>query len=198
MNLSRRYNTNRIRRTINFVEIYIFLTFLLIFSNTFARYTAKIEGNPRTETATWKIQVNNSEISEGEVLTNSIKLVPDVSTQTTTNNKLAPGQNGYFDIVINPQGTEVAVQYEINIDTTSLPKGINLTKYTIQEDNVEENISNNKITGEIDLNELQQLKESDSKTIRIYWEWNKSGTEIPVGEEVYQIIAEVNLKQKLN
>lgn len=198
MSLSRRYNTNRIKKTINFVEIYIFLTFLLIFSSTFARYTAKIEGNPKTETATWKIQVNNNEISEGETLTNSITLVPEITTQTTTNNKLAPGQNGYFDIIINPQGTEVAVQYEINIDTTNLPKGIDLTKYTIQEDNVEENISNNKITGEIDLNKLQQLEESDSKTIRIYWEWNKNSADMPVGGEGYQIIAEVNLKQKLN
>ena len=41
-----------------------------------------------------------------------IKVIPDNTGET----ELGPGDTGYFDIEINPAGTEVSVEYTININ----------------------------------------------------------------------------------
>ena len=129
-------------------------------------------------------------------LTNTIELIP--TTQTTTDNKLAPGQSGYFDISINPEGTDVGIQYIINLDTTNIPTGVLLDTYEILENGITGRIENSKIEGEINLQQMQQLTSSEKKTIRVYWKWSETSTEIPTGEEKYKIQATITVKQKIN
>lgn len=196
MNLKQRYKSKSKKRFVRFLEFYSILAFFLLFYSTFARYTTVVQNESTVGIANWQISINNNNIINGGTLTNTLELIP--STQTTTNNKLAPGQNGYFDITINPEGTDVAIQYTINIDLKNLPTGIILTTYEILEDNISKNIENNKIEGEINLQQLQQLTSSEAKTIRVYWEWSGTSTDIPTGEENYKIQATIMVKQKIS
>ena len=196
MNLKQRYKSKSKKRFIRFLGFYLVLAFFLLFYNTFARYTTVVQNEAIVAIADWQILINNNDIINGGTLTNTLQLIPSI--QTTTNNKLAPGQNGYFDITINPEGTDVAIQYTINIDLANLPTGIRMTTYEVLEDNISKNIENNKIEGEINLQQLQQLTSSDTKTIRVYWEWSGTSTDIPTGEENYKIQATVTVKQKIS
>lgn len=196
MNLKQRYKSKSKKRFIRFLGFYLILAFFLLFYSTFARYTTVVENESTVAIANWQILINDNDILNGGTLTNTLELIPSI--QTTTNNKLAPGQNGYFDITINPEGTDVAIQYTINIDLTNLPTGIGLTTYEVLEDNISKNIENNKIEGEIDLQQMQQLTSSESKTIRVYWEWSGTSTEIPTGAENYKIQATITVKQKIS
>lgn len=133
MNLKVRYKSSRKKRFARFFAFYSFFALILCFYGSFARYIAVTENSPTIEVATWKILVNGNDISGEKIITNQITLEPNGESKTT-DNKLAPGQTGYFDIIINPDGTEVAIEYSISLDTTNLPEGIVLTAYEVVED----------------------------------------------------------------
>lgn len=196
MNLKQRYKSRGTKRLIRFLGFYSIIAFFLLFYSTFARYTTIVKNESTVPIANWQIKVNNNDILNGGTLTNKIELIP--STQTTTDNKLAPGQNGYFDIIINPEGTDVAIEYILNLNTTNLPSGIILTTYEILNENISANIENNQIEGKINLQQMQQLTSSDAKTIRVYWEWADGSTDIPTGEQNYKIEATITVKQKIS
>ena len=196
MNLKQRYKSKSKRRIFRFLGFYSILAFFLLFYNTFARYTTVVQNESKVAIANWHISINNNNILNSGTLTNTIELIP--TTQTTTDNKLAPGQSGYFDISINPEGTDVGIQYIINFDTTNIPTGILLDTYEILENGITGRIENSKIEGEINLQQMQQLTSSEKKTIRVYWKWSETSTEIPTGEEKYKIQATITVKQKIN
>ena len=198
MNLKERYKTRGKRRIIKFFAFYLFFAFLLIVYSSYSRYTIIEEGTPKAYIASWKVEINNQDITDKQTLTNVIELVPDSTIQTTTDNKLAPGKSGHFDLIINPAETEVAVEYNINFDTTNLPTGIELTRYKIVEDNISENLINSNIVGQINLtNREQALSENDKKTIRVYWEWKEDTVDIPIEGTNYNISVTINLQQKI-
>lgn len=133
MNLKVRYKSSRKKRFARFFMFYSFFALTLLFYSSLARYIAVTENTPTIDVASWKIEVNGNDISGEETVTNQITLVPNGESKTT-DDKLAPGQTGYFDIIVNPEGTDVAIEYSITIDTSNLPTGIVLTTYEIVED----------------------------------------------------------------
>lgn len=199
MNLKLRYKSRGKRKIIRFLVYYSFLAFLLIMYSTFAQYTTVVEGTPKTQVANWNVKINDIDITKENTFTNLIELIPAGDTQTTYKKKLAPGQTGYFEIIINPEGTDVATQYNIDFDTSNLPKGIILTNYEIIEDNISSNfINGTSIEGEINLNNTNQsLSESDKKTVRIYWKWEETSTTIPTKDIKYYINSTITVKQKI-
>lgn len=199
MNLKERYKSSGKKRKFKFFVFYLLLATFLIFYSTYSRYTTIEEGQPKAYIANWKVKINNEDITNKQTLSNMITLVPDTSRETTTDNKLAPGKTGFFDIIIDPTGTEVAIEYTINFDITNLPTGIILTNYEIIEDGISTNFTNTSIFGIINLTEIEQaLDENNKKTIRVYWEWQKDTTEIPTEEDIYDISVTINVRQKLS
>lgn len=196
MTLKNRYKSKKNRRFVGFLGFYMMLTFFLLFYNTFARYTTVLQNESTVAIADWQISINDKDILNEQRLVNSLQLIPD--TNVTTDNKIAPGQKGYFDIIINPEGTDVAIQYMMNFDTTQIPTGIKLKEYKILENGASAKIENNIIEGEINLEEKKQLTQEEQKTIRVFWEWNEVSTYIPTGEEHYLIQATVIIKQKIS
>lgn len=197
MSLRERYKTKSTKRLTSFLFFYLFLTSFFAFYNTLAKYSTIVEDVPTVDIAKWNIMVNNEETIEGQTLTNTIKLIPNDS-QTTANNKLAPGQEGYFDIIINPEGTEVSIEYTVQVNTTTLHPDISLTQYSILEDNITKNYENKEITGNIELTENSSaLTVKEKKTIRIYWEWPETTTSVPTEGENYSISTAIVIKQKI-
>ena len=199
MNLRLRYRSRGKKRIIRFLVFYSFLVVLLILHSTFAKYTTVVDGTPKTQVADWHVKINEIDITQENTFSNLIELIPEGNVQTTYKKKLAPGQTGYFEIIINPEGTDVATQYNIDFDTSNLPKGIILTNYEIIEDNISSNfINGTSIEGEINLNNTNQsLSESDKKTVRIYWKWEETSTTIPTKDIKYYINSTITVKQKI-
>lgn len=198
MNLRERYKSKSKKRLSGFVLFYSFISLILIFYSSFARYTTIAEGTETVAIANWKIMINGTNISDVENVSKVITLVPDSSNQTTKDNKIAPGKSGHFDITLNPAGTEVSIEYTITIETTNLPSGITLTNYEIVETGVNQTLTNNTITGEITLTDTaQELTESDTKTIRIYWNWDENDTIIPDVTTNYNIVVTAKVQQKI-
>jgi len=201
MNLSQRYNAKSNKRFIRFAFFYAVLIIVLLIMSTNAKYISNTPITTKADVAEWKVSINDIDATSQEVYTGEITLVTNSSlNQTTTDNKLAPGKTGYFDIILDPTGTEVSIEYTISFDLSNLPEDLKVKDYTIIEDSTSGVVSENSISGEILLNANKQpLSASDKKTLRVNWEWeDKEINQIPDKNEEYKIEASILVKQKIN
>ncbi len=144
------------------------------------------------ELAKFNVLVNNKNITSDEafdlVLSNN---------ENTYNNKIAPNQNGYFEIEIDPTGTEVSLQYNFLFNLTDLDSEIKLTNYEINGNvyPIEDNI----ISGDLLLPSTgKAFTESDKLNIKINWEWTKEIVNPDVEETTDGIVVISTIKQKIN
>lgn len=67
----------------------------------------------------WQVKLNDSIINSS----NSDFVINDIiwdDSDYVLEGKVAPGMSGYFDIVINPNSTDVSIRYDISFDFSSL------------------------------------------------------------------------------
>lgn len=102
----------------------LIITFVQI-RDMYAVYKDKLSGEYSTSLGKWNVKVNGSDIvSPGNVVDFSMT---QGSVEYETGNfvfdgsdVIAPGTEAFFDILIDTQGTEVAVKYEIEIGETGV------------------------------------------------------------------------------
>lgn len=195
MTLKEKYTIKNKKRMKQFIFLYSILIIFLVMYSTLARYEKTSEGYTKIAVANWKILLNGQELtSDKNELKDTIKLIPTTNKDETNPNKIKPGQEGYFDIEINPIGTEVSFKYEValNEEQSILPEGFEITKYSISGEDEEKNWSENKkLTGTIGLGNDGTFGEEDIKKIRYYWKWKDEIYE----EAEYKIIADVKVEQ---
>ena len=159
----------------NMILIYLLVLTSVVTGLSMAKYQSVYTPSASALIANWSLKINNEDITgDGTTLTNQITLVPD-ATENVSEGKLAPGHGGYFDIVIDPTGTEVSFDYTINVDMSQLPTDIVLAGYNIGTTGTREDstpITDNTISGTIELENNEPFSEQDVETIRVYWMWN--------------------------
>lgn len=147
----------------------------------------------------WEITVNNSDVPKTATFTaNNIVVVGDNNVKE---NYFAPGTHGYFDIVINPNDTDVSIYYEIFCRTDLiLNNHIKVTEI--------ENVDNNPLirVGDLsyaDVIPLSDIKNHATRTIRFHIEWdnNENNNEIDSlygnASEDFEIPIEITFRQYL-
>lgn len=184
-----------------FLIIYIFIILLICFYMTSSRYSnlGKVAGE--LPVATWRIKVNNENIKTSNKFSlNNTQI--NAETQTAEN-KIAPNSNGIFEILLDLEGTEVPVQYKIDLDPTALTqKGIhlNISGYSVNDGEIK-TIENNQITGEILLKEKNGKKvafsSEDNCKIKVYWDWNQDIENPVFTDEKLEIIVNATIQQKI-
>ena len=190
-----RYRIHNKAKSNKSLLIYIAIFSIFIFSATFSRYISQSNGTFGMELADWNIEINNKLITpEITTLNNEIKLIP--TENISQDGLIKPGQKGYFDIIINPEDTEVSLNYKIIIDTTKLPSQINFTKYAINNSNTKINMPSSKtIEDYIYLDGKEKLDSSDKKQYRIFWEWPVENAKIENIMQEYKITANLQIRQ---
>jgi hypothetical protein len=158
-------------------SLLLLVLFTITIFHTFGRYSSISTANSAFDIAKWLLKINEEKIeSSTSNLSSSIKLVN--SADGTTN--IDVGDECYFDIIINPDSTEVDVKYIISIDledsNSTLPAGTIIKKY--EKYNVSNskllftaNVNNTSITIEDNINlenKEIELKDTDSVKYRIY------------------------------
>ena len=100
------------------IVILILFALVVILGGTFSRYSDTANGTAEIDFAKWSVKINGTQmnaISSGELpITLSY-----VSSDYVSENKLAPGGSANFTLEIDPTGSEVAVDYEIQIGAVS-------------------------------------------------------------------------------
>ena len=143
---------------------------LYVISNSYALFENEQEIIVNNDIGKWQILVNNESINSRNTF--SVSNIHVTGDSNVRENYFAPGTNGYFDIIINPSGTDVSIYYEIvcRTDRISNPQ-ISLTKI----ENIGKpdliNVGNYTYAGVIPLSDI---KNNDITTIRFYVTWNNN------------------------
>lgn len=195
MNLNERYYISARNKTSKRYRIFIILVLLLLFSLTLARYNSTSTYNSKMSVAKWCIKINDVEITQNtKKLSDKIEFV--AVENKSEDDLIKAGQKGYFEINIDPQYTEVSLNYSIVIDTSQLPVEIELTKYAVNDFDTKIDMpSNNILTGDILLDGKTSLEDTDAKTYRIYWEWADEDNIIDIKN--YKLKANIIIKQEI-
>jgi len=150
--------------------------------------------------AAWEITINESIITNEEKTFNIDNIIWN-NSENVLSGKVAPGMDGYFDIVIDPKNTGVSVRYDVIYDIDYLNEINTAFKITkVEEINGNKLVLTDKYTytGIIDLG-------NEKQTIRTYVKWEDmedngetdyiTGTtntsfEIPIDVNVIQYLGE--------
>jgi hypothetical protein len=161
---------------ISFVLI-ITLSLTYLFQTSYAKYRRQITSNVEANIAKWNIKVNDETINGKSTLTKSIKPTFDESDYVSED-VIAPGTTGYFDLIIDATDVDVDFTYELTeSNTTNTLTDLKITGY--EESNYDKsNIKtfSDKITGTI-------TKNTKEKKIRFYIEWVDDDTNSMNNEE---------------
>lgn len=148
------------------VVVALGLTFYII-SDTYALFEREASGSANFDIAQWVIKLNNIDISSGETISFSLSNFVYATNSHVANGYIAPGRNGYFDIVLDPAGTEVAVRYDITLDLEG-DYSDNLTYSVTTADGMTIRTGENTYSGVIDMSSIEN---DEVATLRINLEW---------------------------
>ena len=205
MKLKEHYSINSRKSIKPYLKFIIFFLLFATVSHTYARYTYTSTPNGVVSLAKWNIKINNENISYSTNILNSNIQLLNVIDNTTN---IDAGDECYFDIIINPKLTEVAVFYSISIDLdeSNLPDGTKILKYekyintgANEELSNTQNI-NSKTTSISEKIELPQSRTAlDDDSIRRYRIYCKIPFPIDVEEnEEYTVIPAITVEQYIN
>ena len=159
------------KRLRNFFILYVIIVIVIILADfTFSRMYTSEESSADTQIAKFNVKINGIVVSDDTNF--NLKLSENSNTYK---NKLAPDSNGYFTFEINPDSSEVSVEYQLVFDLNNDNTNIKLTKYSIDGgSSFKEDIENgNTIKGQILLKDTSTgLTEADKVNLTVYWEWD--------------------------
>lgn len=139
---------------------------------TYAKYLDTKEGDTDFTIAKWKILVNQQDITEASTMSSLITPVY-IENEHMKEGVIAPGREGYFDLVIDSSNTEVSFRYDISV-TSSENSSVNdlvITGYCLNDSEI--------IPVSDQLNNLSNIiyytDTNKENKIRIYFQW-RDGT----------------------
>lgn len=195
------------------VLIMLIITIFQI-ANMYALYKDELQGEYTNLLGIWSIKVNESDISSGgENLT--FNMTEDnltyIDSDRVKSQKLAPGTQAYFEIIIDPANTDVAIVYTLNIKleevTTANLKLLKVENYFQKNDETEQTVNEKVYTDNtLNLHEaiipLDIVNNKYLNHVRLYFEWenleenNEQDSALGQTENAkINIPLEINLKQ---
>ena len=190
------------KKILYFCFITVAILSIIYLVNTYALLETNAQATVTEDVGKWQIKLNNTDISHG--ITNSFNINNLVYTDNANidDNVIAPGRSGYFDIVIDPSGTDVSIRYDItlNINSDDYPENINFNVADIS-DNSTIKSDINTYSGTIDLNNIK-LNKTLTLRITVNWQdninYDTSDSNIGTKEDTYiNIPATVKVSQYL-
>lgn len=80
----------------------------------YAKYMSRVTGQGTADIASWSFKVN-----EKEEKLQTISLKSTMNNETLTNNKIAPGTEGSFQIKLDATGSDVGINYIVRFENES-------------------------------------------------------------------------------
>ncbi len=170
------------RKTWIIVGIVMLLFTSYQIATTYAKYITEATATIEKTAGAWVIKINDNDISNSTSQTTfDIDELIFPESEFVVEGKLAPASSGYFDVVIDPTGTSVAVRFDVTLDVSELNayEAINFTAaYRVV--NGEEVSANMVRTGDHTYSgviSLDDVKKGIASTMRFYIGWEEEETE---------------------
>lgn len=176
--------------------ILLLLVFVLAGSYTYARYATEFTGKGTVEVAKWAVKLTSggTEITEDTAITLTVAENANVAS-----GKMAPSVAATGTLVLDPTGSEVAIDYTVKIDNSNLKDGMAIKSVTANGTELTKDASD-EYTGSLSLAEVES---STQVTLVITVEWanneanNASDTEIGMTANSLEIPVVVTAKQHI-
>ena len=178
-------------RKMTFIILAIFILIATI-GGTYSRYTSTGSGTGTADVAKWAVKINNADITT----TNTFNVTfNEVANANVVDGKIAPASSLYADFVIDPTGSEVAIDYDFVLGAITasggatapsdiaIEKVVPVTGATISgaavtggtEGTALEADANGKYTGTITLaSQSAALSSSEAQVVRVYIKWTNN------------------------
>ena len=91
-----------------------------IVATSYARYVSRATGTGDAKVATWAVQVNETNIVQNSTFALDSSFVTWSDSEYIADGYIAPSRTGTFKIKLDTTGSKVAVNYTIQIDTSSI------------------------------------------------------------------------------
>ena len=89
---------------------------IYLIKETYAVFETTGTGTADFSIGSWVINLNSIDISSGQTVSFSINSFTYSDSSHIANGVIAPGRSGYFDLILDPDGTDVSVRYDITLD----------------------------------------------------------------------------------
>lgn len=158
---------NKQKRITKIVIAAILLLMVILFGYTFSKYTKSYTIPTSSTVAKWSFagEVFNSKNSSTET---TISLADTVSDPTIKENRIAPGTNGDFTIVIDATGSEVDLDYTVELlEETDKPQNLKFS----YNGNIYNSLSELIELEEIFSGKISHSDQEMKKEILVEWEW---------------------------
>lgn len=165
---------------------------LIVINNTYALLESNANATSNLGIGKWIIKLNNVDISKGYSENFIIDNMIDSENENIEDGYIAPGKSGYFDIVIDPSGTEVAIRYDIqiNLESMNLPDNIKLSVNNLS-NNTPIKTDNNRYSGIISLDDINK---GNNITLRLNINWDNSDDNYNDTDTEYGMVQDNNFK----
>lgn len=173
------------------------LCFIYFLQTTYSKYKDNITGATNIDIAGWEIVVNDQSIKNKETLTQNITPVLP-GNEYIAENVIAPGAEGYYDIIINCNKVDVDFNYKLTVSTPDDIKDLIITGYEINpSDDTKINEYENFISEDVDYT-------TNKIIIRIHIKWNDdetstmnnfADTDVAINSESIKINNEIEFNQ---
>lgn len=191
------------RKMLIIVLLLAILLCLYFVTSTYSKYISSTSSSETVGVAKWSIQLNGKDVSTSGTAykANQLLSLTPVSNDKVAANTIAPKSTAQGEIELNPEGTQVALKYTIELDTasysgTTLP---NLT-YSLKVGGSSVDLTDGSYTGKIALPDGTDGKTamtSDQKTtITVIATWDTNGddeTDTSIGIEAGTITIPVTV-----
>lgn len=157
---------NNKRKAVFFVALISLLYCITFMQDTYAKYVSSAVENAELTIARWSILINDQDVVNESNFTDTITPV-FAGTTNIKSDVIAPTAEGYFELVLNGENTDVSFQYTISIDTTDCEiDDLKISRYTINGTQYTYTPGSD-IVGNILLTDASQVA-----TVRFYVTWD--------------------------
>lgn len=147
------------------------LLFLLIlgFNVTYGLFESGKDFNSNMNVAKFNLFVNDTNIVDTKEF--NINNITVLDNENVLNGKIAPGVSGYFDIVLNPMGSDVSIYYEVTLDLDNIDNDGIILEKIVSDDNDLIRVGKYTYAG---IFTLDEVKNNVTKSVKIYFSWENN------------------------
>ena len=175
---------------------------IFFFAEAYALFESTRTNTSHIDIAKWQVKINSDDISGSS----DEFVIDEIHWNQTANvksGKVAPEMTGYFDIEIDPNGTDTSIRYDVTFDFSNLDSDQFVIDRIIEID--DKNIVR---TGEFTYSNiitLAEINNDETNTIRVYLTWindeNNNDKDSELGKvhgNTLTIPVEVDITQHFN
>ncbi len=158
-------------RKIAIITLMLLVVCLYFVAGTYARYAWKGTATGTAAVAKWQVGFGDTQET-----TTSVEFTVNENQDVATG-KIAPGCTATGEFKLNPDGSEVSIDYKFKIDETKLPDGVTMkvSNVTIDGEEITRAEGETWYTKTISLNGRENLTAADACTVVVSVTWFDDG-----------------------